>query len=69
VRGVLQLGVCEEGVQHAEVGVAQRGGGEGQVEQVADDDVEEDAQVVGVEVFVGGGRGEEEVQQLEDEEL
>lgn len=69
VRGVLQLGVCEEGGQHAEVGVAQRGGGEGQVEQVADDDVEEDAQVVGVEVFVGGGRGEEEVQQLEDEEL
>ncbi len=69
VRRVLQLGVSEEGGQHAEVGVAQGGGGEGQVEEVADDNVEEDAQVVGVEVFVGRGRGEEEVQQLEDEEL
>jgi len=69
VRRVLQLGVCEQGGQDAEVGVAQGGGGEGQVEQVADDDVEQDAQVVGVEVFVGGGRGEEEVEELEDEQL
>lgn len=69
MRGVLQLGVREEGGEHAEIGVAQCGGGEGQVEQVADDDVEEDAQIVGVEVFVGRGCGEEEVQQLEDEEL
>ena len=59
----------EERVQHAQAGVAQGGGGEGQVEQVADHDVDENAQVVGVEVLVGGRGGEEEVEELEDEEL
>lgn len=64
MRGVLQLGVREQGVQHAEVGVAQGGGGGGQVEEVAGDDVEEDAEVVGVEVFVRGRVGEEEVEEF-----
>ena len=59
----------EEGVQYAEIGVAEGSGGEGQIEEVADHDVDEDAQVVGVEVFVGRGGGEEEVEELEDEEL
>ena len=33
--------------------MAEGSGGEGQVEEVADHDVDEDAEVVGVEVFVG----------------
>lgn len=49
--------------------MAEGSGGEGQIEEVADHDVDEDAQVVGVEVFVGRGGGEEEVEELEDEEL
>ena len=49
--------------------MSKRGGGGGQVEEVAEDDVEEDVQVVGVEVFVGGWGGEEEVEEFEDEEL
>lgn len=59
----------QQGVQHSQVGVAQGGGGQRQVEQVAGDDVEEDAQVVGVEVLVRGRGGEEEVEQLEDQQL
>ena len=69
VLGVFELGVCEQGVEDAQVGVAQGGGGEGEVEQVADHDVDEDAQVVGVEVFVGGLGGEEEVEEFENQEL
>ena len=38
----------------------------GEVEEVADNDVDEDAEVVGVEVFIGCGGGEEEVEELED---
>ena len=69
VFGVLELGVCEQRVEDAQVGVAQSGGGEGQVEQVADHDVHQDAEVVGVEVFVGGLGGEEEVEEFENQEL
>ena len=61
--------MCEERVEDAQVGVAEGGGGEGQVEEVADHDVDEDAEVVGVEVFVGCGCGEDEVEELEDKEL
>ena len=39
--------------------MAEGGGGNGQVEQIADDDVNEDAQVIGVEVLVCGWGGEE----------
>lgn len=41
-------------------------GGEGKVEKVANHDVHEDPQIVGVEVFVGGGSGEKEVEELQD---
>lgn len=43
--------------------------GEREVEQIADHDIDEDAEVVGVEVFVGAGGGEEEVEEFKDEEL
>ena len=46
--------------------MAQRGRVFGQVEQVADHDVHEDVDVVGVEVFVGRLRREEEVEEFED---
>lgn len=59
----------EERIQDAQISVAEGGGGEGQVEQVADHDVDEHAQVVGVEVLVRGRGGEEEVEELEDKEL
>ena len=65
----LELGVGEERVEDTEVSVAEGGGGYGEVEEVADHDIDEDAEVVGVEVFVGGGCGEEEVEDFEDEEL
>ena len=52
MRGILELGVGEERVENAEVGVAEGLGGEGQVEEVGDDDVDEHAEVIGVEVFV-----------------
>jgi hypothetical protein len=41
----------------------------GQVQQIAQDDVEQDVEVVGVEVLGGGGSVEDEVEQLEDVEL
>ena len=61
--------VREQRVENAEVGVAEGDGGRGQVEKVAQDDVEEDVEIVGIEVFVGGRGGEEEVEEFEDEEL
>lgn len=69
VRGLAELGVGEQRVQDPEVGVAQGHELVGQVEEVADDDVEEDPQVVRVEVLVRGPRREEEVEQLENQEL
>jgi len=69
VGGVFELGVCEKRVEDAEVRVAERVGGEREIKEVADHDVDEDAQVIGVEVFVCARRGEEEVQEFEDEEL
>lgn len=69
VGGLAELGVGEQRVQDPEVGVAQGHELVGQVEEVADDDVEEDPQVVRVEVLVRGPRREEEVEQLEDQEL
>lgn len=32
--------------------MAEGAGGEGEIEEVADDDVDEDAEVVGVEIFI-----------------
>lgn len=49
--------------------MSQRGGFLGEVEEVADHDVDENAQVVGVKIFVGRGSGKKEIQQFEDEEL
>ena len=69
VRWIFELGVCEEGREDAKVGVSERDSGGGQVEKVAEDDVEEDVEVVGIEVLVGGRGGEEEVEEFEDEEL
>lgn len=63
---LVELRVREQRVQDAEVCVAERDELVGEVEQVADYYIEEDAQVVGVEVFVGGGCGEEEVEEFED---
>ena len=42
-----------------------RGGG-GKVEEIPEDDVEEDVEVVCVEIFIGRGRGEEQVEEFED---
>lgn len=40
-----------------------------QVDKLADEDVEQDAQIVGEEVFLRARRREEEIQDLEDEQL
>ena len=49
--------------------MAQRRGREGQVKEITDDDVDENAEVVGVKVFAGLGGGEEEVEDFEDQKL
>lgn len=49
----------EKGVENAQVGVSQGGGLVGEVEEVAYHDVHKDTEVVGVEVFIGCGGGEE----------
>lgn len=49
----------EEWVENAQVGVTQRSGLVGEVEEVADHDVNKNAEVVGVEVFIGRRGGEE----------
>ena len=49
--------------------MSERGSGGWQIEEVTEDDVEEDMEIVGVEVFVCGRGGEEEVEEFEDEEL
>jgi len=59
--------VREKGVQDPEIRVPQGGRFFREIEEVADHDVNEDAQVIGVKVFVCGARGEEEVQEFEDE--
>ena len=41
----------------------------GQVKQVTDNDVDENAKVVGVEIFKSGRSGEEEIEELEDQQL
>ena len=58
VRRILKLSVGQERVEDAEVGVTEGAGGEGEVQKIADDDVDQDAKVVGVKVFVGGGSRE-----------
>lgn len=59
----------EKRVEDAEIGVTEGGGGVREIEQIADHDVDEDAQVIGIEVFICEWGGEEEVEELEDEEL
>lgn len=59
----------EEGVENAQVGVAQGSGLVGEVEEVAYHDVDKDAEVVGIEVFIGCRGGEEQVEQFQDQEL
>lgn len=59
----------EQGVKNSKVGVSQRSRFLGEIEEVADHDVDENAQVVGIEVLIGGASGEKEIQQFEDEEL
>lgn len=49
----------EERVEDAQVGVAQGSGLIREVEEVADHDVDKDAEVVGIEVFISCGGGEE----------
>ena len=41
-------------------------GGRWEVEEIAEDDVEEDVEVIGVEIFVRGGGCEEKVEELEN---
>lgn len=54
----------EQGVEDAKVGVPEWGGGKGEVEKIADHDVDEDAEIVGVKVFVGRGSGKEEIEEF-----
>jgi hypothetical protein len=62
------LAVREDGIEDAKVGVTEgvcgRGVG-GQIYEVAEDDINKDVQVVGVEVFCGLGISEYEVEGLE----
>ena len=44
-------------------------GAERQVKEVADHDVEEDTEVIGIEIFVCGWSGEEKVEEFENQEL
>ena len=56
-------------MEDPEIGVSEGGGFVGEVEEVADHDVHEDVEIVGVKVFLGRGCGEDEIEELEDEEL
>ena len=56
-------------IEYTKVDVTQRGGVVGQIEEVPDHDVDKDAEIVGVEVFVSRRCGEQEVEYFEDEEL
>ena len=40
----------------------QRGSGLGEVEKIANHNIDKDAEVVGVEVLMSGGSGEEEIE-------
>ena len=66
---VFELGVRQKRIEDAEVGMAEGGRAEGQVEEVADHDIDENTEVVCVKVFVCGWGGKEEVQELKDQEL
>lgn len=59
----------QQRVKHSKIGVAESGGGRWKVEKVTNHDIDKDAEVVGVEVFVGGRGGEEQVEEFEDQEL
>ena len=45
--------MCEKRVKNAEVGMAEGASREGKIEEVADDNVDEHAEVIGVKVFIG----------------
>lgn len=49
----------EEGVENAQVGVAQGSGLVGEVKEVAYNDVDKHAEVIGIEVFICCGGSEE----------
>ena len=44
-------------------------GGKGEIEEIADHDIDEDTEIVGVKVFVCWRGGEEEVEEFEDQQL
>lgn len=45
--------MCKKRIKNAEVCMAEGASGEGKIQEVADDNVDEDAEVIGVKVFVG----------------
>lgn len=61
VRRAAELRVRQQGVEHPQIGMAQCRCILGQIKQVSNQNVHEDVQVVGVEVFVGWRGGEEQV--------
>ena len=56
--------MSEEGVEDAEVGVAESGRGEWKVEKVTDHHVDQDAEVVGVKIFICVWCGEKEIKEF-----
>jgi hypothetical protein len=55
---VAQLRVSQQRKQHAKIHMAEGFRLVGEIEKVADDDIDEHAEIVGVEIFVGGSCGE-----------
>ena len=59
----------EQGVKDSKVGMTECGRFFREIQEVTDDDVNENAQVVGIEVLIGRASGEKEIQEFENEEL
>lgn len=64
-----KLGMCEQRVQNTKIGMPQCSCLLGQVEKVTDQDIHQNMQIIGEEIFIGAGGGEDQIEQLQGKQL
>lgn len=53
--------MCKEGIKDTQISVSQRGGFLGQVQQIADYDINQHPKVISIKVFISATGGEKKI--------
>ena len=69
MRRVFQLRMSQQRVENAQVRMSEGNSLFGQIEDIANENVDKDVEVVGVKVFVGVGGCKDEVKEFQCQEL